>query len=187
MASSAGDTASWIDVLGPVADACGVDLEDVEVTAAGRRTRIRVLIDADGGVDLDTIASVSQAVSAALDAAETDATHPDVARLLGAGPYLLEVSSRGVDRPLTAPRHWRRNIGRMAECRLADGQTVTGRIMDSDDAAAEIDVNGDRRRVEFADVGQATIRVELSRPKGQPGGASSPALSVDAADDLEDG
>src|SRR3954451_21966512 len=90
------------DALDPLVTAAGYDLEDVSVTAAGRRSVVRVIVDRDGGVDLDAVAEVSRALSAGLD--ESD--------VMGEAPYVLEVSSPGVDRALTEPRHWRRAIGR---------------------------------------------------------------------------
>jgi len=80
-----------------------MDLESVRVGSAGRRRLLRVIVDADGGVSLDGIALVSREVSARLDATGA----------MGEAPYTLEVSSPGVDRPLTLPRHWRRAVGRL--------------------------------------------------------------------------
>src|ERR1700709_2228211 len=108
-----------LEVLSPVVAATGHDLEDVTVTAAGRRSLIRVIVDADGGVDLDAVADVSRAGSDALDEGPgSDAF---------AGPYVLEVSSPGVDRPLTEPRHWRRAIGRLVQVTVGEQQLI-GRI-----------------------------------------------------------
>jgi len=80
-----------------------IDLEAVKVTSAGRRVVLRIVVDADGGVSLDDIAEVSREVSAKLDANNA----------MGEAPYTLEVTSPGVDRPLTQPRHWRRATGRL--------------------------------------------------------------------------
>src|ERR1700759_4372206 len=94
-------------VVEPVIIAAGYDLEDLGLSRAGRRHVLRVLVDRDGGINLDDVAVVSREISSALDAAEE--TGGD----LIAGEYQLEVGSPGVDRPLTLPRHWRRNIGRL--------------------------------------------------------------------------
>ena len=94
-------------LLAPVVEGLGLDLEDVEVTAAGRRRRVCVVVDRDGGIDLDAVADVSKSVSDVLDASDA----------LGSAPYVLEVTSPGVDRPLTQPRHWRRARGRLVSCR----------------------------------------------------------------------
>ncbi|MGI5215503.1 ribosome maturation factor RimP [Plantactinospora sp. CA-290183] len=96
-------------VIEPVVTAAGYDLEDLSVSRAGRRHVVRVIVDRDGGVSLDAVADVSRAVSGALDEAEAAAGD------LVAGEYQLEVSSPGVDRPLTLPRHWRRNVGRLVK------------------------------------------------------------------------
>src|SRR5215469_10062230 len=95
-------------LLEPVIVASGLDLEDVRVSQAGRRRLLRLVVDADGGVGLDQIAEVSREVSARLDASG----------VMGEVPYTLEVSSPGVDRPLTEPRHWRRAQGRLVSVPL---------------------------------------------------------------------
>ncbi|MGW1448381.1 ribosome maturation factor RimP, partial [Micromonospora sp. NPDC002411] len=105
----AGRRARLREVIEPVVNDAGYDLEDLSVSRAGRRHVVRVMVDADGGIDLDAVADVSRAVSAALDAAEE--TGGDIV----AGEYQLEVSSPGVDRPLTLPRHWRRNVSRLVK------------------------------------------------------------------------
>src|SRR6202050_5383547 len=89
------------DVIRPVVAAAGMDLEAVRVTAAGRRRLLRVVVDSDLGVSLDDAAAISRKLSAALD----------TVAVMGDFPYTLEVSSPGVDRPLTAPRHWGRAGG----------------------------------------------------------------------------
>lgn len=141
-------------LLDPVVADAGLDLEEVSISAAGKRRRVRIVIDGDGGVDLDTIARVSQDVSQALDGSDA----------LGDAPYVLEVTSPGVDRPLTLPRHWRRAVGRLVACTLADGSSVSGRITSADDAEAVLDVDGAPVSVPLADVARAQIEIEWSRP-----------------------
>ena len=87
-----------------------MDLESIRVTAAGRRRLLRVVVDSDHGVSLDDAAAVSRQLSAALDSVA----------VMGDFPYTLEVSSPGVDRPLTDPRHWRRAAGRLVQVTAAD-------------------------------------------------------------------
>ena len=99
------------ELAAPLAD-LGLDVEAVELSPAGERRVLRVAVDKDGGVTLDDVAEATRAVSAVLD--ESDA--------LGEQPYTLEVTSRGVDRPLTLPRHWRRNVGRLVTVTLTDGE-----------------------------------------------------------------
>ena len=103
------DPAELERLLEPIVRAAGMDLESVRVGSAGRRRLLRVIVDADGGVSLDDIALVSREVSARLDATGA----------MGEAPYTLEVSSPGVDRPLTLPRHWRRAVGRLVRVPLA--------------------------------------------------------------------
>src|SRR5690348_15358967 len=100
-------TARGVAVHEPGGAAAGFDLVDVRLSRAGRRHVVRVLVDADGGINLDGIAVVSRDISSALDAAEESGGE------MLAGEYQLEVGSPGVDRPLTEPRHWRRNISRL--------------------------------------------------------------------------
>jgi ribosome maturation factor RimP len=82
---------------------------------------------------------------------------------MGEMPYTLEVTSRGVDRPLTLPRHWRRNADRLVRATLTDGTDLTGRIVASDDTAATLDVDGQEREVAYADVAKALVQIEFNR------------------------
>jgi ribosome maturation factor RimP len=134
----------------------GYDLEDVTVAAAGRRSLVRVVVDADGGVDLDAVAEVSRAVSATLD--EDDGAL--------AGSYVLEVSSPGVDRPLTEPRHWRRAAGRLVATTI-DGAPVTGRITSVTDTGVTLDGRGEPQTVPWDALGRGRVQVEFGRAEGE--------------------
>ena len=142
-------------LAGPI-KALGLDLEADDLSKAGKRSVLRDAVDKDGGVDLDDVAAATREVSRLLD--ESD--------VMGGGSYTLEVSSPGVDRPLTLPRHWRRNAGRLVKASLSGGDEVTGRIGAVDDEGAVLDVEGDPQRVEFADVSKARIQIEFKRPSG---------------------
>jgi ribosome maturation factor RimP len=144
-----------LELLEPVVTAAGYDLEDVTVTPAGRRSLVRVSVDADGGIDLDAVAAVTRAVSDALD----DDTPGGAAF---AGPYVLEVSSPGVDRPLTEPRHWRRAMGRLVEVEV-EGAPVTGRVVDVSADDVTLDLSGNRRHVPLAALGRGRVQVEFTR------------------------
>jgi ribosome maturation factor RimP len=136
------------DVLTPVVSAAGFDLEDVAVTTAGRRHVVKVVVDRDGGLDLDAVAEVSRVVAAALD--DSAAT--------GDAPYTLEVTSPGVDRPLTEPRHWRRARGRLVKT-----GSVTGRVLDADDDRVRLELDGgETREFPYADLGAGKVQVEFS-------------------------
>jgi ribosome maturation factor RimP len=141
------------ELVGPLG-ALGLDLESVELTPAGKRRILRVAVDKDGGVTLDDVADATREVSRVLD--ESD--------VMGEQPYTLEVTSRGVDRPLTLPRHWRRNADRLVKVSLAGGENLTGRIVSSDDRTVELDVDGTRREVAYADVAKALVQIEFNRP-----------------------
>ncbi|MFI6734395.1 ribosome maturation factor RimP [Nonomuraea sp. NPDC050451] len=140
-------------LLEPVVSAEGLDLEDITVTQAGKRRLLRVIVDRDGGVSLDDVADVSQAVSAALDDDDS----------MGQAAYTLEVSSPGVDRPLTEPRHWRRAAKRLVKAEMRDGNVVEGRILAADEAGVDIDVAGTARRLDYEDLTRGRVQVEFRR------------------------
>ena len=131
----------------------GLDLEAVELTAAGKRRMLRVAVDTDGGVSMDDIAEATKEISRVLD--ESDA--------MGEQPYTLEVTSRGVDRPLSLPRHWRRNHDRLVKVSTLSGEQVTGRITGSDDSGATLDADGTSREIAYADVAKAIVQIEFNR------------------------
>jgi ribosome maturation factor RimP len=131
-----------------------MDLEAVRVTAAGRRRLLRVVVDSDHGVSLDDAATVSRDVSAALDSGT----------VMGDLPYTLEVSSPGVDRPLTSPRHWRRAAGRLVTVKVTDAggsQPVSGRVTVADEDGVTMDVDGAPRRFAYAVLGPGAVQVEF--------------------------
>ena len=154
MAASA---ARLSELLRPEVAAAGYDLEDLSVTAAGKRSVVRVVVDKDGGVTLDDIADVSRAIGDALDA--LDEADP---QLLGA-TYVLEVSSPGVERPLTEPRHWRRNARRLVTATLREGAPVTGRVVAADEQGVTLDVDGREQRLAYDQVVRGNVQVEFSR------------------------
>ena len=143
-------------LVGPVVEQHGLEVDRIEIASAGKRSVLRVYLDGDGpagrGPSLDEIADATRALSTALDA--SDAT--------GQAPYTLEVSSRGVNRPLTEAKHYRRNVGRLIALTLADGQ-VTGRIEASDADGVDLDVDGTDRRVALTDITKAVVQAELRK------------------------
>jgi ribosome maturation factor RimP len=155
-------------VIEPVVEKAGYDLEELTVSRAGRRHVVRVVVDGDAGTSLDAVAEVSRAVSAALDEAEE--SDGDIVT----GEYQLEVSSPGVDRPLTLPRHWRRNIGRLVKVTVrsaadtgsaapATERQVTGRVLDADGERVALDVDGARAEWAYADLGPGRVQIEFNR------------------------
>ncbi len=141
------------EVIEPVAASDGYDLEELSVVRMGRRYVVRVTVDRDGGVGLDAVADLSRAISTALDDAEAAGGE------FIAGEYQLEVSSPGVDRPLTAPRHWRRNVGRLVTVSIG-GQPVTDRIVAADEAGVTLSGSGPHP---YGELGRGRIEVEFAR------------------------
>jgi ribosome maturation factor RimP len=152
------------DRLEQLAERCvtalGLDLEAVELSPSNpaqpaKRRVLRIAVDADGGVPIESITQATRELSKELDASD----------VMGAQPYTLEVTSRGVDRPLALPRHWRRNIGRLVVADLADGSRVKGRITAADETAADLTVDGALRRLPLEEVATARVEAELTRPR----------------------
>ncbi|WP_139982104.1 ribosome maturation factor RimP [Nocardioides litoris] len=167
-------------LTGPLA-ALGLDVEAVEVSSAGKRRIVRVAVDQDGGVTLDDVADATRAVGVVLDG--------DLSSTMGAQPYTLEVTSRGVDRPLTLPRHWRRNVSRLVKVKLAAGGTVTGRLASYDeeaDGGFVLEVSGREQRLTYAEVAKALVQVEFNRPTEADEPELDPDLDTDVDENEED-
>lgn len=142
-------------LTGPLAE-LGVDVEAVDVQKAGRRHVVRIVVDRDGGVDLDLVAAVSQRASALLD-------EPPLGDVIS-GPFVLEVTSPGVDRPLTETRHWRRARTRLVQVDLVDGSQVTGRVADvPGDDEVVLETEGGMVTLERGQVRRAVVQVEFNR------------------------
>jgi ribosome maturation factor RimP len=162
------------ELLGPVVSAVGLELESVRVGRAGSRRVLRVVVDGDHGVDMDDVARVSRAVAAEVDGRDA----------MGSAPYTLEVSSPGVDRPLTEPRHWRRATGRLVQVSVKDfssqtadagptgnaERTVEGRIVATGEAGVTLEIGGERRDLGYADLGPGRVQVEFGGRYGDLGG-----------------
>ena len=144
------------ELVAPIVSPKGVDVEYVTLRPAGRRTVVVIALDADGGITLDDVAEYSRDISEALDEAD----------VMGDAPYTLEVTSPGVHRPLTLPRHWRRAATRLVRVQMADGTTVEGRIKDSDDTHVDIEVSGATRHIAMADIDKAVVQVEFPKETG---------------------
>ena len=133
----------------------GYEIENVTVVPSP--PRITVVADGDSPLDLETVAELSRAASERLDSLDT-----------GAGTYVLEVTSPGVDRPLTTEKHFRRARGRRVEIELADGGTLTARLGAAVDGVVELVVRAGRdwtvRRVPLTDIRKAVVQVEFSAP-----------------------
>lgn len=153
---SAKQTEIQVRIEAEIADplgAHGLDVEAVEITPAGKRRVLRIAVDKDGGVTMDDVAAATRTIDGVLEASD----------VMGELPYTLEVTSRGVDRPLTLPRHWRRNVDRLVKVTVTDGSSWTGRIVSTDDDGATVDVAGVQRTVAFAEVDKALVQIEFNR------------------------
>lgn len=165
------------DVIRPAAAARGLDIEDVKVSGAGRKTQVTVLVDGDDAPDLDVIEAATRDISAALDEAEVNREIR-----FGELEYTLEVSTPGVAAPLVAPRHWRRNRNRLVRIRLVGGDQLVGRIgalADDGDRVIIVSSTGPKGRptatgavLELATVEQAVVEIEFSK---------APAVELDLA------
>lgn len=137
----------------------GYEIEDVVIDSGARPPRITVIADGDTALDLDTIAELSRSASTVLDAVDGID-----------GRYVLEVSSPGVDRPLTSEKHFRRARGRKVEIALADGTTVTGRVGEISDGTLRLVVRDGRARdwtvrpVPIGEIAKAVVQIEFSPP-----------------------
>ncbi|MCA1007917.1 ribosome maturation factor RimP [Rhodococcus hoagii] len=166
----------------------GYDLEDVTITLAGRHSAVRVMVDSDAGLELDEVARLSHVISDAFDAVSD----------FGESPYTLEVTSPGIDRPLTEERHWRRAQGRKVLVELPE-ESVTGRVGRLSGGGVDIVVKAKGgpvvRRVELEDVRKAVVQVEFSRPDakelelagGIPEGRVAPADVEASNEENEEG
>ena len=141
------------ELIEPVVAAAGMDLESVRMSVAGKRRLLRIVVDGDHGVSLDDAADVSREISAMLDQANA----------LGEVPYTLEVSSPGVDRPLTEPRHWRRAVGRLVKVKVAGEGAVEGRILAADADGVTLDLATGERRLQLGELGAGAIQIEFGR------------------------
>jgi ribosome maturation factor RimP len=159
----------------PAVEDAGLVLEEMTVTPVGRRRVLRVIVDLPedvrGGVPVDAVAAASQAISRALDDSD----------VMGGTPYVLEVSSPGVDRPLVEVRHWKRALGRLVTVRLSGGEQAQGRL-------AEVTVDGvavGGRVLTWAEVAGGRVEVEFGRfPDGDTDDGDTDD-GVAATDDAE--
>ena len=145
--------ASVADVVGSALSGRQIELEEVTQTKAGSRVVLGVTIDGDGssgrGLSLDDVAEASRVISQALD--DTD--------VMGEAAYVLQVGTRGVDRPLTRPAHFRRNTGRLVKVKTAAGES-SGRISQVSDEAVTF---SDGVSMPFSQIIKAVVEVEMNR------------------------
>jgi ribosome maturation factor RimP len=136
-------------VITPALTSLGYYLEDLNITSAGRRSLLTVIVDADRHLCLDEITVATKAISEIVENIPA----------LGATAFTLEVTSPGIDRPLTKPRHWRKNIDRLVKITLLDGSQITGRIKQAGESAATIDESV----INYLDIKRANLEIEFKQ------------------------
>ena len=136
-------------VITPAIESLGFYIEDITITSAGKRSMLTVIVDGDTHLSLDQVTVATKAISEIVENLPT----------LGNNPFTLEVTSPGLDRPLTKPRHWRKNQDRLIKIVLTDGKEIKGRIKDSDETSVTVDVQA----INFADIKRATLEGEFKK------------------------
>ena len=131
----------------PALEALGFYLEDVTITSAGRRSMLTVIVDGDTHLSLDQVTSATKAIGEIVESIQS----------LGETPFTLEVTSPGLDRPLTKVRHWQKNINRLVKVVLLDGSEVKGRINEVNEASSVVG----EIKVNYSDIKRATLEVEF--------------------------
>jgi ribosome maturation factor RimP len=139
-------------LLGPVVTALNFDLDDVELSRSSGQRILDVTIDSDSGVNLDEVAEVSRAISEFLDGSD----------VMGNEPYVLEVGTRGVSKPLLKPVHWSRNIGRLVNV-AGNAINAVGRIVEFTDPNVTLDIKGKLRTININEITRANIEVEFKK------------------------
>ncbi|GGN50966.1 ribosome maturation factor RimP [Streptomyces kronopolitis] len=172
-------------LLEPLVAARDLDLEEIEVTPAGKRRVLRIVVDSDEGVQLDECAELSREASQVLD--DSDA--------MGGAPYTLEVTSPGADRPLTELRHYRRAVGRLIKAQLteaAGGGELVARITALDESGLDLEVPGVKgrkptaRRLSFDEIAKARVELEFNRKSAKRGEKADEAEAIDEIDEAAD-
>lgn len=141
-------------VVAPIATRLKLDVEDIEVRRIGTRQIVRIILDKDGGISMDEIAAATRQISDELDLLEELAA-----------VFTLEVTSPGIDRPLTEERHWRRNIGRLVKVQIPDSGAIEGRILEVTELNVLLQVKQYKRSLPLADIERAVVQVEFNKPK----------------------
>ncbi|CAB4337816.1 unannotated protein [freshwater metagenome] len=144
------------EALTPALESAGFFLEEVQVTSAGNRRIVTCIVDGEKGLNLDEVTSASREIAALLEEAP----------FMGETAFTLEVTSPGVDRPLTLPRHWKKNVTRLVRIVLLNGEVVTGRITGSADSSVNLVAEGKVAKeinVQFNDIKRAVVEIEFNR------------------------
>ena len=150
-------TQSITDLISPAVTEAGFFLEEVLIASPGSHRIVTCVVDGPTPLNLDQVTVASRVISELLDTAE----------IMGESPFTLEVTSPGVDRPLTQPRHWTKNLTRLIKVTLSDGAVITGRLTEFDEVNTKLVENIKGRikehTVAFADIKRAVVEIEFNR------------------------
>lgn len=150
-------TQSITDLITPAVAEAGFFLEEVQIASPGSHRIVTCVVDGPTPLNLDQVTVASRVISEILDSAE----------FMGETPFTLEVTSPGVDRPLTQPRHWTKNLSRLIKVTLSDGAVIIGRLTEFDEVSAKLVENIKGRikehKVAFADIKRAVVEIEFNR------------------------
>jgi len=135
------------EAITPTIESCGAFLEDINLVRAGKKSLLTVIVDGERGLNLDEVTEISRNISEIVEALSE----------LGETPFTLEVTSPGIDRPLSVPRHWRKNKGRLIKATMNDGSVVEGRIGDSSETSVLIGESD----IVFEDIKKAIVQIEF--------------------------
>ena len=150
-------TQSITDLISPAVTEAGFFLEEVQIASPGSHRIVTCVVDGQTPLNLDQVTVASRLISELLDSAD----------LMGETPFTLEVTSPGVDRPLTQPRHWTKNLTRLIKVTLSDGTITTGRLTEFNEVNATLVENIKGRLKEhtvvFSDIKRAVVEIEFNR------------------------
>ena len=148
------------ELITPALHQAGYFLEDVNIVSPGQHRIVTVIVDGESGLNLDQVTVASKLVSELLDEAP----------FMGETPFTLEVTSPGIDRPLTLPRHFAKNVDRLLKVTKNDGIVVTGRIRSNTESDVTLEVSEKNEvkevTVALADIKRATVEIEFNRKDG---------------------
>jgi ribosome maturation factor RimP len=135
----------------------GFYLEDVNVTSLGKRRVVTCVVDGEVNLNLDEVTLISKQISAILDEAS----------FMDQTPFTLEVTSPGIDRPLTQPRHWSKNLTRLVRAVMVNGEVITGRIdvVHDESVCLLVEIKKEVKKIEvpFVEVKRAVVEIEFNR------------------------
>jgi ribosome maturation factor RimP len=145
------------ELVTPAVSDLGFYLEDIHIATPGSHRIVTCIVDGDASLNLDQVTSVSRVISELLDEAA----------FMGETPFTLEVTSPGVDRPLTQPRHFAKNVDRLLKIIKLDGSEVTGRILSNTDHDVTLSVavkkETTKQTISLSEIKRAVVEIEFNR------------------------